>query len=249
MVSGKYSALSGAIAREQSIANISSNLANVSTSGYKKRRISFESILEESKQIESAKGINFNKVSRNYVDFSQGPLSETNSDFDFAIVGDGFFKVRSSEGDFLTRNGNFILSNNGRLLTSGGLSVLDAGGAEIFIGDAQTTQVVVDNEGRIFTVDAEGESSQVSQLGVFDIEDKNRLIPEKDTSFSIPQGVQDFASENFSIVQGNLEISNVNMTDEMSRMISGNRLYEAYHNILESYSKVGEKLSELGTLG
>ena len=63
MVSGKYSALAGAISREQALANISNNLANVSTTGYKKMLVSFESILKSEQQVGDANGINYNRIS------------------------------------------------------------------------------------------------------------------------------------------------------------------------------------------
>ena len=64
MVSGKYSALAGAISREQALANISNNLANVSTTGYKKMLVSFESILKSEQQVDDAKGMNYNRINK-----------------------------------------------------------------------------------------------------------------------------------------------------------------------------------------
>ena len=64
MVSGKYSALAGAVSREQSLANISNNLANVSTTGYKKMLVSFESILKSEQQVGDANGINYNRINK-----------------------------------------------------------------------------------------------------------------------------------------------------------------------------------------
>lgn len=248
MVSGKYSALAGAISREQSISNTSANLANVSTIGYKKTRMSFESMLRGEKQILDAKGINYNRVSGNYVDFSQGPLNDTGNTFDFAIQGDGFFKIRDSGVDLLTRKGNFVLDGNGRLLTDTGKPVLDNGGAEINILGATNIAVVADNEGRIYTVDNAGNRTQVAQLAVVDVDDRSLLERESETSYSLPAGVEEIIPENFTVSQGSLEVSNVLMTDEMTRMIRDNRLFAAYHNVLEGYSTMGEKLSELGTL-
>ncbi len=248
MVSGKYSALSGAITREQSIANTSANLANVTTPGYKKTRMSFESILRGEVQVNDAKGINYNRVRGNYIDFSQGPLQETHDPFDVAITGDGFFKVRSEEGDLLTRNGSFIVDNSGRLLTESGMAVLNNGGAEITIPDADISRIEIDKEGLIYTIDPEGESTEVSQLAIVDVEDRSVLENVRDTAYTIPQGVIDYPAEKFDISQGYLEISNVNMTEEMAKMLNDRRLFETYHNVIESFSKMNEKLDELGTL-
>ena len=75
MVSGKYSALAGAISREQAIANISNNLANISTSGYKKQRVSFESILQEKTQTSTAKGINYDRIGKTFYRFFSRPAA------------------------------------------------------------------------------------------------------------------------------------------------------------------------------
>ena len=82
MVSGKYSALSGAITREQTIANISNNLANISTTGYKRSNVSFESVLKGEKQATEAKGINYNRINKNFTDFSPGAIRQTDDPLD-----------------------------------------------------------------------------------------------------------------------------------------------------------------------
>jgi flagellar basal-body rod protein FlgF/flagellar basal-body rod protein FlgG len=250
MVSGKYSALSGAITRQQSIDNTSANLANVTTIGYKKTRTSFESMLRGERQIQDTKGINYNRMKGNYVDFSQGPLQQTENPFDVAIHGSGFFKIRNGEQDLLTRKGNFILDATGRLLTDTGMPVLDNGNGEIVIATAADAErIVIDSEGNIASVGPQGETAIIAQLAIVDVEDRTLLQPEKDTAFSLLPGALEIPAEEFSLVQGSLEMSNVNMTDEMSKMIYDNRLFQAYHNVLEGYSKLGEKLGELGTLG
>jgi flagellar basal-body rod protein FlgF/flagellar basal-body rod protein FlgG len=249
MVSGKYSALSGAITREQSIANTSANLANISTVGFKKTRMSFESILKGEQQITDAQGINYNRVKGNYIDFSQGPIKETDNPFDIAINGDGFFKIRGPQGDLLTRKGNFALDGTGRLLTDTGMPVLNNGGGEIFIRGTDTNTIVIDQTGNIIGVNADGEQTDFGRLAIVDVDDKTLLKNEHDTSYSLQPGALEVAAENFSVAQGSLEISNVNMTDEMTRMINDNRIFQAYHSVLESYSKLGEKLEALGTLG
>lgn len=248
MVSGKYSALSGAITREQSIANTTANLANVNTVGYKKARMSFESILRGENQIRDAKGINYNRVRGNYIDFSQGPLQETQAPYDIAITGDGFFKIRGQEGDLLTRNGSFVADSGGRLLTESGMAVLDNGGGEIIIPDADTSTIEIDQDGYIYSINSEGESTEVAQLAIVDVDDRSVLTNVKDTAYAVPKGVVDFPAQDFTISHGFLEVSNVNMTEELAKMIKDRRLFETYHNVLKSYSEMNGKLDELGTL-
>ena len=250
MVSGKYSALSGAITREQSIANISANLANVSTVGYKKTRMSFESILDGEKQMRDAKGINFSRVRGNYIDFSQGPLQETANPFDVAIKGEGFFRIRGPQGELLTRSGNFLIDSTGKLMTDSGMEVLDAGGEGIVIPDADTSKIEIDEEGYIYTIDQGGEASEAAQLAIVEVNDTSLLKNVSDTAYSLPPESEPLPAEegSYTISQGYLEMSNVNMTEEMAKMIADRRLFETYHNVLESYSQLNEKLDELGTV-
>ena len=93
MGSGKYSALAGAISREQTIANITNNLANLSTSGYKKSNVSFETVLKGEQQATKAKGINYNRVRNNFTDFTPGAVRQTDDPLDMVIHGEGFFKL------------------------------------------------------------------------------------------------------------------------------------------------------------
>ncbi len=249
MVSGKYSALAGAVSREQAMENISHNLANVSTVGYKKSKVSFESLLRGARQTQEAKGINYNRVRENFTDFSPGPISTTDNPLDVAIHSEGFFKVQGPDGFLYTRSGNFHLDPEGRLLTQNGLPVLDDGNLEITIPDTDLNTIAIDSTGTISTVNNEGEAAEVGRIGIVNIENQLDLKQEADTMFSLKNGgVENFIDEPV-ISQGSLEISNVNMVAELSRMIASNRLFETYHKVLESYSTLGEQQDELGTVG
>lgn len=248
MVSGKYSALTGAITREQSMANVSSNLANVSTTGYKKLRMSFESMLRGEKQVLETKGINYNRVRANYNDFSQGPLRDTGNPFDLAVSGEGFFRIRTENEDLLTRKGNFLVDSNGLLVTDSGNPVLDDGGGEIVVPNTDTSKIVINDKGTISLMSFDGTRTEIATIGIYNVEDKAQLKTKNLTSFSFENQTADIQENDFVLVQGALENSNVNMTDEMAKMINNNRLYETYHDVLKSYSKLGEKLSDIGTV-
>lgn len=249
MGSGKYSALAGAIAREQSIANITNNLANISTSGYKKSRVSFESILDGQGQIDKAKGINYNRVRNNFTDFSPGALKATENPLDVAISGQGFFKVQGENGTLYTRRGDFSLTSEGLLITSNGLSVLDDGNNELSIPDTDISRIAFGDDGTIYVLGPQGTRQQVGRLGIVDIEDTTQLKRESDTTFSMEDANLEIPSDSSTLVQGSLEISNINMSMEMAKMIDSYRLFETYHKILDSYGTLGEQQQELGTLG
>lgn len=248
MVSGKYSALAGAISREQAIANISSNLANISTTGYKRSEMSFESLLRGQKQMEDSKGINYVRVSKSSTDFSPGALRPTDNPLDFALQGEGFFKLQGPDGVLYTRRGDFTIDSNGILKTSSGLSVLDDGNGQITVPDTDTSKIVAGEDGTIYLLDPEGNRSDAGKIGVANISDTTKLKRESETTFSLEEGATETAADNIRVVQGNLELSNINMSAELSRMIDSYRTFETYHKVLTSYAKIGDQQDELGTL-
>lgn len=248
MVSGKYSALAGAISREQSINNIAANLANVNTTGYKRSLVSFESLLNGEKQTKEASGINYSRVRQNYTDFTEGALRHTENPYDMAIQGEGFFKVMGPEGPLYTRRGDFLVDQDGTLRTSDGLPVLDEGNGEITIPDTDIGEVAVSNEGGIYIMTPDGNRAEVAQLAVVGVNDPSQLKRREDTTFELQPGGEETEVENYSIVQGSLEVSNVNMTDEMAKMINSYRTFETYHKVLKSYSTLGQEQDDLGTI-
>jgi flagellar basal-body rod protein FlgF len=248
MVSGKYSALSGAIAREQTMANIAANLANVNTVGYKKANISFESLLQGAKQTEEARGINYSRIKNSFADFTAGPITETGNQLDMAIHGDGFFKVQGPDGVLYTRRGDFTLDQNGNLQTSNGLQVLNQANGPINIPDTTTSQISVNSLGEISLMGRDGSRSVVGSVGVVTINDTSKLKREADTTFSLQPDGQETVVTQPTLAIGSLETSNVNMSEEMTLMIDSLRTFETYHKVLKSYSDLSQKQDELGSL-
>ena len=248
MVSGKYSALSGAIAREQSLDNISANLANVNPSGYKRSNVSFESILRGAQQIKQAQGINYTRVHGNYTDFSTGPINKTDAPLDLAINGDGFFKVQGPKGILYTRGGHFTLDGTGNLLTSSGMPVLDDSNTPITIPSTSPDRISITGSGLISVVDSSGSQTEVGRLGIVKVDDTLKLKPEGDTTFSLEPGAQEVPIDQPQIVQGAIEVSNVNMVKEMTDMINSERIFETYTKVLKSYAAINQSQDDLGTL-
>ena len=249
MGSGKYSALSGAIAREQSIANISANLANVSTTGYKRRSLSFAALLKGEQQSQQARGINYSKVNTARSDFSAGPLRQTDNPLDVAIGGEGFFKVQGPDGPRYTRRGDFVVDAAGILRTSNGMAVLNEGNGEITVPNPGSGQIAISEEGIISLLTAGGARNEVGQLALVTVDDPQKLKREENTTFSLGEGAAEIPLETRRVVQGSLELANVNMTEEMTLLIDSFRTFETYHKVLESYKTLGEQQDELGTIG
>ncbi|MDP3425942.1 MAG: flagellar hook basal-body protein, partial [Humidesulfovibrio sp.] len=139
-----YSAIFGAMTNEHRLDVIANNLANASTNGYKKDSYAFQDTFQrfahdylvDAKPYVQAESIwpkpyiqARPRMSGQFSDMSQGSLQVTDNALDVALVGEGFFKVRTPEGDFMTRNGSFQLSADGRLITEQGFEVLGGGSA------------------------------------------------------------------------------------------------------------------------
>jgi flagellar basal-body rod protein FlgF len=249
MVSGKYSALAGAISREQRMANIATNLANVNTIGYKKSRMSFESLLRGELQTKQSKGINYSRIRENFTEFTEGPVRGTGNPLDIAIHGDGFFKVQSPEGEMYTRRGDFHTAQDGTLLTGNDMPVLDNGNAPILIPNTETSKISVNSLGEVSILSIDGGREIVGQIAVYTINDTNNLKRESDTLFSLKKDGQETLTEEPDLAVGSLEISNVNMTQEMALMIESTRTFETYQKTIKAYSSLGQKQDELGTIG
>ena len=233
MVSGKYSALAGAISREQAISNITNNLANINTSGFKRSQISFESLLRGEKQTTVAKGINYSRVSKNSSDFSPGAIRPTEDPLDFAIGGEGFFKVQGPDGVAYTRRGDFNINNDGLLTTTNGLPVLSEGNDQITIPDVEISTVTVGEDGTVYTTGPEGARAEIDRLGIVDFDDRSKLKHQSDTTFTLEEGGAEIPVDNPQVIQGSLELSNVNMSAELTRLIDSYRTFETFHKVLK----------------
>ena len=244
MGSGKYSALSGAIAREQAMNNVSANLANISTTGFKKNRISFASVLRGTQQTAEANGKNMARIRTISTDFSQGGMQTTSRPLDVAIDGEGFYKVRKGEATYYTRAGRFMLDENGMLKTEDGANVLGAGNDPIQIDTALGKDIYSAETGEISINGAVAGT----QIGIFSVEDTKQLTKVGDSLYKLEEG-GDRPMTDFRLLQGNLETSNINMIEEMTAMISTQRAFEANSKVIEGYSKLSEKQDELGSVG
>ena len=249
MVSGKYSALAGAISREHRLANISTNLANVSTVGYKKSRMCFESLLRGEQQTNKAHGVNFSRVRENFTEFAEGPIRGTGNPLDIAIHGEGFFKVQSPDGTLFTRRGDFHTDQDGTLLTGNGMQVLDEGNSPILLSGTETSKISVNSIGEVATISIDGNRNIIGKIAVYTINDTKLLKRESDTLFSLKENGQETLLQEPNLAVGNLETSNVNMTEEMALMMESTRTFATYQKVIKAYSQLGQKQDELGTIG
>ena len=242
MMRSLWTAASGMKSQQTSLDTISNNLANINTTGYKKERTEFQSLLYQTiqekttdhegnpKPIGAQVGLGV-KVSAVSTEFEQGELTASTGDFDFAIQGNGFFMIEMPDGTTgYTRNGNFLMAinpNGGTTLTTvDGYSVLDSNGKAITF-DA-------DNYGNIFYKNAQGVIQPTGvRIGAAQFNNPSGLTKLGDSYFaeSAASGNariegQDAALSISVIKNGYLEASSVQAVDEMVDMIVTQRAYE-----------------------
>ena len=129
------------------------------------------------------------------------------------------------------------------------MPVLDDGNAPIIIPDSGSAKISVNSLGDISTLSPDGTRNVVGSIGITTINDNTFLKRETDTLFSLEEEGRATPVNEPNLAVGSLELSNINMTEEMALMIDTNRAFESYQKVMKNYSKLGQKQDELGTLG
>lgn len=251
MVRSLWTAATGMIAQQTNVDTIANNLANVNTTGYKTQVNEFKSLLYQNIQSKTTSANGETKPGSAQVglgvrnsaittDFSEGSFTASNSDTAFALDGQGFFAVKSSDGNtYYTRNGNFqftLASNGGNMLaTQEGYPVLDTTGQPIVLGSEYTTsKITVTSDGTLCYPDENNNPASLGiQIGVFQFSNPNGLEKEGTSLYKVTAAsgaaINEATNTNVEktdVIQGYLEASNVQVVDEMVNMIVAQRAYE-----------------------
>jgi len=242
MNSGIYEAVSGSLASVNKLDVLANNLANVTTPGYKKDRIRFESVLAAAGTPPAGSGSGESPVlveEKYSIDFSIGDIRHTGNTFDLALDGDGFFAVNTPEGKAYTRQGNFRIDAGGKLVTTDGYEVL-GGGAPIVIKGGT---VSFDGQGKMFVEGIEsGLIDVVDFPQPYDLRKAGSALFRPNSPDAVPG-----PAAGAKVMQGKLEGSNVNAVEEMVRMIEATRASESCQRLIQNYDQMTAKaVNELG---
>lgn len=225
-------------ALEQEFNAITHNLANVSTVGYKRVVSSFAQSLAQQQSLTGEGETNLAELNLG-IDFSQGlSLTQTGRTLDCALYGKGFFVVETADGPLYTRNGMFHVDQNGQIVDSQGRIVSGQGGPITIPADVTLSQLNIGSDG---SISAPGRNLGQFQIVSFD-EDERKLLPAGDNCFKAPENLESRPAENFTVRQGYLESSNVNIIDELVDMIMVTRLYEANMKFITGKQEAGSSL-------
>jgi flagellar basal body rod protein FlgG len=180
-------------------------------------------------------------IGKRSLDSTPGAFSHTGIDTNFAITGEGFFRIRLPDGtNGYTRNGNFRLSDDYTLVTQEGNPVEGDGGPITF--RQQGGRVFVNSEGRILQDD-----QQVGRLVVFKF-DRPEDVHRIGNGVLGPIGDNNATQiPNAPILHMTIEGSNVKLMEEMVNMISLGRAYDSAKKVLDvSDDSAGKAIQYLG---
>lgn len=224
-----HNSKSGMIASQGKIDIVSNNIVNSQTAGYKKLEVGFLDLYVESlnrssypnnsKDSITGTGVRITQEIRN---LSQGFLKNTEIKTNIAIDGDGFFRVIKPDGTTCyTRNGDFNLDARGRLVdNSGNILEINYDGTYENI-DLSNGDLSINKVGDVFL-----DKQKVGSINLYKFQGNNDLLSVGDGLFIERDGSQIQLVENANILQGHLEMSNVNMQNEMTDMIMAQRAFQ-----------------------
>jgi flagellar basal-body rod protein FlgG len=232
MYKGMYVAMTGAVLRSQEMDNIANNLANASTTGYKRTTFSsrlyplIEGVSMPGKSVyPEARAMTY--FGEQSIDSSAGSFKVTGNPLDLAINGEGFFAIEGKGKTYYTRNGSFGIDKQGNLVTANGQKVLDAADKPIRLNGGGSVSITPD--GNVF---ADG-----NPVGKIKISSLNNIEHVEGSLFS---GKEAGASKG-EIVQGSIEMSNVNPVREMVGIITALRQYETAQKVIQNFDQLSQR--------
>jgi flagellar basal-body rod protein FlgG len=235
MFEAMLSAASGLMGQQRRIDTIADNLANVNTAAFKASRLNFKDMLyvdgrypyrDAAQNQQKGHGVLTASISRN---FATGSLSSSGRELDFAIEGEGFFMTLSPDGEInYTRQGNFYLSNVGGelyLVNSQGHFVLGDDEAPIILPNEANT-ITLNSEGDITFSGPEDFSEYGGRIGIRAFVNPDGLSARGASYYrpTVASGEPE-TTERYMVRQGMLEMSNVELAQEMTRMIRTQRAF------------------------
>jgi len=234
-------ALSRQTTLKREMTSVANNIANMNTHAYKRESMMFDDFLMRSDGGERIMGdkLMFVRDLAQYRDLSEGSLEETGNPLDVAIHGEGYFVVETPAGNRYTRNGHFQLNNEGVVVTSDGHPVLTSDGDQIQT-NATDTRIEISRTGQIFT-----DGGEIGKLGI--VEFPNAQYMKKVSNTLLSSEIPGTEVEQPHVVQGKLELSNVQPIIEMTRMIDVQRSYEKAKELVSKEDERIRKALQLVT--
>jgi flagellar basal-body rod protein FlgF len=246
MENPSYIALSQQMALRRQMDVIATNIANVSTPGFKAERIMFAEMVagtapySSSPTTGSRPGLSFVNDVGMLRDTSDGGMTQTGNALDLAINGPGYFVVDTPNGPRYTRAGAFRLNQDGRIVTADGYALLDAQNRPISVRPGES-RIEISTKGAVTT-----ESGEVGRIQIAQFENEQAM---RKLGAGLYDTDQNPIAGDAEVRQGMIENSNVKAVSEITLMMDILRRYQSAQKIIDSEHdlerKAIDKLSRL----
>ena len=261
MMRSLWIAKTGMEAQQFQLDNISHNLANVATNGYKRSHAVFEDLMyqnlrqagtntTEQTQLPTGLqvGLGVRPVANTRI-YTQGNLQQTSNNLDLAIKGDGFFQIQMPDGTTAyTRDGSFQLNSNGQMVTNNGYTLMPG----ITIPqNAQTLTISQDGTvsvtlpGQTATPQTVGQIQMANFINPAGLEPKSQNLYAETAASGTPNTGAPSVNGMGSLQQGFVETSNVNVVEELVQMIQTQRAYELNSKAVQTSDQMLQKLAQI----
>ncbi|MES2014097.1 MAG: flagellar basal-body rod protein FlgG [Pseudomonadota bacterium] len=260
MIRSLWISKTGLDAQQTQMDVIANNLANVSTSGFKRQRAVFEDLLyqnirqpgaQSSQQTQLPSGLQIGTGVRPVATeriFTQGNLQQTSNDKDVAIQGAGFFQILLPDGTTAyTRDGSFQTDSQGQLVTASGFPVqpaitIPADAQSITIGRDGTVSITLANTPAPTQVGSLQLATFINPAGL-QSKGENLFV---ETAASGNANTNTPGSNGAGLLtQGFVETSNVNVVEELVNMIQTQRAYEINSKAITTSDQMLQKLTQM----
>lgn len=260
MMRSLYTAASGMVGQQFNIDMIANNLANVNTSGFKKSRADFQDLLYQNLRFSGTPvtagaqiptGIQIGHGVRTVATqkiFTQGTFRQTDGPLDLVIEGDGFFQILLPDGTIAyTRDGAFKKDGEGRIVTSDGFFLepeilIPEDAVEIAIGTDGTVAVTLPGQNQPQTI---GQIELARFVNPAGLQSMGRNLYTATASSGAPLVGTAGLDGLGNIAQGFVEMSNVQVVEEMVAMITSQRAYEVNSRAIQAADEMLQTANNL----
>jgi flagellar basal-body rod protein FlgG len=253
-------AATGMQAQQTNVEVISNNIANVSTTGFKRSMAEFQDLLYQNADrvgTESSEtgtilptgtqiGLGVRNSGVNRIT-SQGTLTQTDNKLDVAVDGRGYFGILLPNGETAyTRDGSFKFSDTGQIVTNEGYQVLP--GITI---DPRAKDVTINQAGEVVMTDSSGKQQTIGRLQLYIFANEAGLEAQGGNNFLATTAsgdpIQGLPNDpGFGTIrQGYLESSNVNVVQEITSLIQAQRSYELNSKVIDTANQMMQTTSQL----
>ncbi|MBK7050252.1 MAG: flagellar basal-body rod protein FlgG [Rhodoferax sp.] len=260
MINSLWISKTGMEAQQMQLDVISNNLANVSTTGFKRATAVFEDLMYQnlrqvgassSEQSQLPSGLQVGLGVRTVAtsrSFAQGNLQQTGNKLDVAVQGNGFFQVTMPDGTTnYTRDGSFQIDSQGRLVTATGLPI--ASGVTV---PANATAIAIGGDGTVtaqipgnVTPQSIGTIALANFVNPAGLDPKGQNLYAESPASGQPSSGTPGANGLGALMQGFVETSNVNVVQELVTMIQTQRAYEMNSKAIQTSDQMLQKLGQL----